>query len=79
MGKIGPKFSNLLTVRAEGLTPPLTVSLTVKIPGFFDDHPNLKLTKRFFINRFTIGHIKLYILQSLKSCEHQDGSISQIQ
>ena len=40
MGKIGPKFSHLLTVRAEGADPPpppppLTVSLAVKIPGFF--------------------------------------------
>ena len=35
MGKIGPKFSHLLTVRAEGADPPLTVSLTVKRPGFF--------------------------------------------
>ena len=35
MGKIGPKFSNLLTVRAEGADPPLTVSLTVKRPFFF--------------------------------------------
>ena len=41
MGKIGPQFSHLLTVRAEGANPPLlplTVSLTVKIP-FFDDRP----------------------------------------
>ena len=40
MGKIGPKFSHLLTVRAEGADPPspspLMVSLTVKRP-FFDD------------------------------------------
>ena len=38
MGKIGPKFSHLLTVRAEGADPPLpplTVSLTVKRPFFF--------------------------------------------
>ena len=41
MGKIGPKFSHLLTVRAEGADPPLTVSLTVKRPFFFDDRPKL--------------------------------------
>ena len=38
MGKIGPKFSHLLTVRAEEADPPpppLTVSLTVKYPFFF--------------------------------------------
>ena len=38
MGKIGPKFSHLLTVRAKGADPPLpplTVSLTVKRPFFF--------------------------------------------
>ena len=35
MGKIGPKFSHLLTVMAEGADPPL-VSLTVKIPFFYD-------------------------------------------
>ena len=36
MGKIGPKFSHLVTVRAEGgADPPLTVSLTVKRPFFF--------------------------------------------
>ena len=35
MGKIGPKFSHLLTVRAEGADPPpLTASLTVKRPFF---------------------------------------------
>ena len=31
-------FSHLLTVRAEGADPPLTVNLTVKCP-FFDDFP----------------------------------------
>ena len=41
MGKIGPKFSHLLTVRAEGAdpSPPLTVSLTVKRHCFFYDSP----------------------------------------
>ena len=34
MGKIGPKFSHLLTVKAEGAGPPLTVSLTIKRPFF---------------------------------------------
>ena len=34
MGKIGPKFSHLLTVKAEGAAPPLTVSLTIKRPFF---------------------------------------------
>ena len=34
----GSKFSHLLTVRAEGADPPLTVNLTVKCP-FFDDFP----------------------------------------
>ena len=40
MGKIGPKFPHLLTVKAEGADPPpLTVSLTVKRPFFFYDRP----------------------------------------
>ena len=41
MGKIGPQFSHLLTVRAKRLAPPtpLTVSLTVKRQFFFDDFP----------------------------------------
>ena len=34
-GKIGPKFSHLLTVRAEGADPPLAVSLTIKRPFFW--------------------------------------------
>ena len=34
---VGPQFSHLLTVRAEGANPPpLTVSLTVKRPFFYD-------------------------------------------
>ena len=41
MGKIGPKFSHLLTVRAEGADPPFTVSLTVKRPCFFYDFPKI--------------------------------------
>ena len=35
MGKIGPKFSHLPTVRAEGADLPLTVSMTVKRLSFF--------------------------------------------
>ena len=42
MGKIGPKFSHLLTVRAEGAAPPLMVSLTVKIPFFFTTPLSIK-------------------------------------
>ena len=40
MEKIGPKFSQLLTVRAEKADPftPLTVSLTVKRPFFTTSH-----------------------------------------
>ena len=36
MEKIGPKFSHLLTVRAEGDDPPVW---SVKIPCFFYDFP----------------------------------------
>ena len=46
MGKIGPKFPHLLTVRAEGAEPtPLMVSLTVKRPFFFDDSPKIVYKK----------------------------------
>ena len=48
MGKIGPKFSHLLTVMAEGgeppsRPPPLMVSLTVKRPFFYDSPKALRL------------------------------------
>ena len=40
---MGPNFAHLLTVRAEWTDPPpLTVSLTVKIPCFFYDSPKSK-------------------------------------
>ena len=39
---MGPNFAHLLSGRGEGTgpPPPLTVSLTVKRPFFFDDFPN---------------------------------------
>ena len=52
MGKIGPKFSHLLTVRAEGADPPSPHLRRIKAYGqpdrkktffFFDDFPNQKL------------------------------------
>ena len=47
MGKIGPKFSHLPTVRAKGADPPppLTVSLTVNRPFFTTPLKN-KLKKK---------------------------------
>ena len=48
-GEIGPIFSHLLTVRAEGAdppSPPLTVSLTVKRPLFFLTTPLRILWKK---------------------------------
>ena len=67
MGKIGPKFSHLLTVRAEGADPPLTVSLTVKRPFFFfDDFP-----------KFIIAFDQYYMNISDKNCSGtQRGSVS---
>ena len=45
-GKKSPKIFTNATVRpGAGDPPPLTVSLTVKYPGFFDGFPKLKKTK----------------------------------
>ena len=64
--KIGPTVSHLLTVRAEGADPPpLTVSLTVKRPGFFDDRPkeileNINIDKKILeiIESVRIWHME---------------------
>ena len=63
MGKIGPKFSHLLTVRAEGSDPPppLTVSLTVKIPFFFTSSLTPKIWNS---NNFIDGNLNLQALST---------------
>ena len=57
MGKIGPKFSHLLTVRAEGPDPPLPPygQPDRKKTVFFDDRPNLWSENVMNVKLFKVG------------------------
>ena len=73
MGKIGPKFSHLLTVRAEGAdpSPPLTVSLTVKRHCFFYDSPYKTSVRNYYLFMLSFGVKAIIFISPLIIEEHR--------